>query len=170
MPELFILGDYIAGKTALFRRIVDNKFDDFSRGTIGIDFGKKVIKLENGFEISLRIWDTAGTEMSRSYIKNYIKRTDCVILLYDITRRESFDNGINYWNEVLLNDGQNIKLKYLIGNKLDLQNERKVSNEEAKEFAKDNKLYFFEISCKNAIGIDLFLKNLTNEILEIIQE
>ena len=167
--KVLILGHYITGKTALLKRIVDNKFDDFSTGTIGIDFGKKVIKLENGLEISLRIWDTSGTEMSRSFIKNYIKGTDCVILLYDITYRKTFDKDINYWNEVLLNDGQNIKLKYLIGNKLDRQNEREVSNEEAKEFARDNELYFFEISCKNATGIDLFLEHLTNEIIKIIQ-
>ena len=155
------------GKTNLLNRIDRNEFNERTLATIGIDFIRKKIQLANGLETILQIWDTAGAERFRNISRNYLKGSDCVLLIYDITSRQSYEDAINDFNNDINNNTRDLKLKYLIGNKIDYENERVVNNEEAEKFAEENGFYFFEISCKDCAGIDLFFNHLINEISKI---
>ena len=97
--------------------------------------------------------------------KLFFSNVDCVVLGYDITRKGSFDNIISYWYP-LSKKNSYANLFYLIGNKVDLYENEEVSGLEAREYAKNNNMRFFLISCKNSSGIKEFLDDITDEIIK----
>ena len=162
----FFLGESRTGaKTCLIRRIYKNIYEENDLSTIGIDFKNKKLVLNNGKQINLKLYDTAGQERFRSITRRIYARenVDFVVLGYDITDRNSFD-VLSGWINMIKENNKNVKLIYLIGNKMDLEESRKISQEEGKIFAKDNNLRFFEVSCKTGEGISEFLDDLRNEI------
>ena len=165
--KILILGSLASGKTNLFYRINDKDFMEHTMATIGYDKGEKKIQLENGLEITLISFDTAGTERFRSMALNSVRFPDCILLIYDITKRESYDEAINSFNKDINTHLGFLKLKYLIGNKIDCEKEREISKEEAKKFAEENGFYFFEISCKTCRGKDDLFRHLIDELCKI---
>ncbi len=148
--KLVIIGDISVGKTALTERFNTNNFKDNYSPSIGIDFCNKEITFKN-IDIIVSVWDTAGQEKYKSLIPNYIKNANIILLIYDITRKESFEN-INKW----LSFVESIrKCTYiLIGNKYDLTDQRQVTYEEALKFSNNKNLLFFECSAKSGYNIN----------------
>ena len=154
-------------KTALILRIVDNCFREQSTATVGVDPKLKRVKLENGEIIRLKLYDTAGQERFRIIAFKCISKADCIVLGFSVTEeRDLLDIKNSFYPRV--KEYPNIKLIYLVGNKIDVEDEeRKVDKEEALNFAKENNLRYFEISCKTGEGIQEFYNDLINEIVKI---
>ena len=163
--KIILIGDTCVGKSCLFNIIIGNTDNKTPLGTIGIDSETIILNLKSEKKIQLRFIDSAGCERFRGLPLEYSKECDCVILLYDMTDLNSFLVLKDLLEE--LRESKNIKLLYMIENKNDEIDKRNVNEEEAMEFAKKNRLRFFQISCKTYIGIKEFLIDLSNEIVKI---
>ena len=123
----------------------------------------KKIQLENNKTIELELWDTPGQEAYRSLIKLFLANTDCFVLGFDVTNKNSFDE-IKFWYS-LAKENADVNLMYLIGNKIDLFDRREVSEDDAKKLAIEYNLRYFETSCLTGSGIQEFVDDLANEII-----
>lgn len=139
-------GDTAVGKTSINRQLIFQDFDEFSQTTIGASFITKTIEVD-GEDYLTNIWDTAGQERYYSLIPMYFKNAKGIILVYDITCKNSFENLKNKWYPDLIKyiDHNNVAI---IGNKKDLENKRQVKEKDGRKFAKDFNLLFYEISSK----------------------
>ena len=146
--KLFLLGESNTGaKTSLMRRCADDVFDAESLPTIGFDFKNKIVQTDFG-AIKLQIWDTPGQEKFRTINSYYVKGSHCIILGYDVTYRQSFEEIRKYWyNFVMKNKDGDSPLIYLVGNKID-KPDRIVSDEEGKSLANDLNMKYFGVSAK----------------------
>ena len=140
--KIIFVGDAATGKTSIINRIIDNPFNEIYEISIGIDFMSKNIRFR-GQNTKIQIWDSAGQEKYKGLIPSYIRNSSLVFLVYDVSRKESFDNIINWINFV-----RNIEktIMVLCGNKIDLT--REVKKSEGEELAKKEGLLFFECSAK----------------------
>ena len=161
---VFIGESGIGAKTCLINRIVSNKFEDGIITTLTPYFLRKQIKIKNDKTINLDLWDTAGQEKYRSLVKIIIKDASCIIIGFDATNHGTFDEVKKYWFPKA-KEISDAKLIYLIGNKIDKYKERRVNKKEAKKFAKENNLRYFEISCLNGKGIKKFVDDLSHQII-----
>ena len=160
--KIVVLGDINVGKTSILSRFRYGSFDQSYMPTLGIDFFTKNLFYEDK-TIRLILWDTAGQERFRSLIPSYLKNADCIIIVYDITNKDSF-NSLAHW----LNDAKNNTIEGTIfvicGNKIDLKEKRVVTNEEIDEYIKKENLLYVECSAQNGEGIkelfNLIAKNL----------
>ncbi len=131
--KVVLIGDSGVGKTNLLSRYLKNEFSFDSKTTVGVEFGAKRIDLD-GVKIKAQIWDTAGQERFRSITNAYYKGAKGALLVYDVTRRETFDN-INKWVPELKQSGDKDVTIILVGNKTDLETDRQVSTEEGNKKA-----------------------------------
>ena len=140
--KIIFVGDAATGKTSIINRIIDNPFNDTYEVSIGIDFMSKNIRFR-GQNIKIQIWDSAGQEKYKGLIPSYVRNSSIVFIVYDISKRSSFDNIPNWISFV-----KNIEKTTLIlcGNKTDL--EREVEKNEGEDLAKKEGLLFFECSAK----------------------
>lgn len=151
--KLMLLGNSGVGKTAYSYRLLNKQFyADHISTTLGCEKYRKVIPLEDGAIASIDLWDTAGQERFVSIPKNIIKRVDGILLVYDITNKQSLIDIMN-WMKYLDEFGeQNIPF-VMVGNKSDLRQNRKVSFEEAEEIALMKNTKVYEVSCQNNINV-----------------
>ena len=160
--KFIILGDSGVGKTNLLLRYVGESFSENYIATLGIDFKMKNI-IYNDLKIALQIWDTAGQERFRSITKSFLKGTDGIIFMYDISKKDSFLNLKNWIAEI-----DNSKLpdvKFVIcGNKIDLEENREVTEEMKKKLSKEFETDIIEISAKKGIKIEEPFDMLINKI------
>ena len=145
--RICLLGDAGVGKTSILSRFCDNTFKENYNNTIGVDFRLITLKQDNIIS-KLHIWDTAGQERFRSLASNYINNAHGFIFIYDITDLDSFNHVIN-WVDMALGKNPKTVVNFLVGNKSDNEEERKVSKEEAKNLAKEKNLFFLETSARN---------------------
>ena len=163
--KLLTLGDTSVGKSSFIIKFIDDKFSYNYIATMGLDFKQKIIELDNGELVKLRIFDTAGQERFKSISINFIKKADGILLLYDITNRSSFES-VNKWIESIREVADEKISIILIGNKCDLEKERKISKDEGEAKSAEFNLPFFETSCKEGINIkEVFLK-ISEEIIK----
>ena len=156
--KYIIIGDSSVGKSNLLLRYAHDKFNEDYQATIGVEFGAKNVEINNK-TFRIQIWDTAGQENFRSITRAYYKNSVCAIIVYDITNKESFNN-IQNWIEDCKNQCPKTIFFVLVGNKNDLENERKVSFDEGKKFADSNDILFFESSAKTGNNVeDIFYKS-----------
>ena len=166
--RLCLLGDSFVGKTSILTKYSDGEIPKKYNSTIGVDF--KVITLElNDIITKIHIWDTAGQERFKSIAVNYFKSSHGFIFVYDITNRESFEN-LNNWIDLAFQNNQNHFINFLIGNKCDLENDRKVSIEEGKNFAEKKKFIFLETSAKDNININKVFEFFTYKLICYFQK
>ena len=162
--KILVFGESTSNKASLIRRYTKDQFGGIYLNTVGIDFQDKLIQIEDK-KVKLQIWDTAGQERFRNVAKNYFQNTQGFVLVYNITDRQSFEK-LSFWLEqIKLNASEKIKI-VLVGNNCDLANERKVSIEEAEEFAKKNNMKFFEASPKEGTNVNELFYYLANEIYQ----
>ncbi len=170
--KIILLGDSGVGKTSLLNCLEPNDIDLNQKKTISLEYFNYIIKANNNI-IRMQIWDTVGHEKFNSIISNYYKTTDVAIFMYSIDNIESFNNINNWFNELndKGNNDNNIKtIKILLGNKNDLEKERKVTYEMGEKLKNEKNFYFFqEINCsyKNKEENDL-VQNLFFEIGKIV--
>ena len=151
--KIFTLGNFAVGKTCFINQFTHNTFRSNYITTIGFDHTAKKIILPSGKNAKLIFYDTAGQERYKSLAFNLLKNADGILLMYDITNIETF-SSIKGW----INSIEEIKPKgfpiILIGNKCDLESERKIPKEEGIKEAENNGFPFFETSCKKNVNID----------------
>ena len=149
--KVILIGDSKVGKTNILNRLVNNEFNAKHIPSLSLEYYNHSIKINN-YIIRMQIWDTAGQEKTNSLISNYYRSAEVAIFVYSINDIKSY-NSIQEWNKELINEGNeensNVK-KVLLGNKLDLENDRQVDKNIADTFAKENGFEVFaEITCKN---------------------
>ena len=161
LMKLIIIGDSGVGKTCFLMRFFDDKFTSSHITTIGIDFKFKIITLD-GKNVKLQVWDTAGQERFRTITQTYYKGAMGIILVYDCSERNTFDN-VKSWVKQIDQHANPGVAKVLVGNKCDVPN-RKVKTEEGKKLADEYGMGFFETSAKNNINIKQTFYYLAKEI------
>jgi small GTP-binding protein len=166
--KFILIGDSTVGKTCILTRFVDGWFKAESDPTIGVEFGSKVLKCKSGLTVRLQVWDTAGQESFRSITRSYYRGAIGALLVYDITNSSTFENLPTWLKDSLDATNQNIGL-VLVGNKADLESERQVNKEVAKNFAKENNLLFLETSAKTGTNIEKIFQILSEKILTKIE-
>jgi len=150
--KYIIIGDTGVGKSCLLLQFTDKRFQPVHDLTIGVEFGARIVSIE-GRQIKLQIWDTAGQESFRSITRSYYRGAAGALLVYDITRRETFNHLTRWLEEARQNANQSMVIM-LIGNKSDLDHRRQVSKEEGEKFAKEHGLIFLETSAKTAANVE----------------
>ena len=149
--KLIVIGDSGVGKSCLTNNAVKNIFDDAYNATVGFEFFTFNVKI-NGKIIKLQIWDTCGQELYRSLITNFYRNSSLAIMVYAINSKESFENIEMWLRELRTHSNPDAKV-FLIGNKIDLENQRQVEKEKGEQFCKENKLnLFMESSAKTGVN------------------
>jgi len=131
--KVVLIGDSGVGKSNLLSRYLKNEFSYDTKTTVGVEFGAKKVEIDD-FKIKVQIWDTAGQERYKSITNAYYKGAKGALLLYDITRRETF-TSIDKWVPELKQNGDKDVEIVLVGNKTDLEDKRQISIEEGKKKA-----------------------------------
>ena len=168
--KIIIIGDQNVGKRCLSIKASRNYFEDFYSPTVGFEFLSLNVKVEDKI-VKLQMWDTCGQEVYRSLISSFYRSASLAIIVYSIDNEESFNNIEKWLNDVKSQSNPNVKI-FLIGNKADLEDKRKVARIEGEKFYNDHKLsYFIETSAKTGFNVqNVFIKAakelyLTNEEL-----
>ena len=164
--KILLLGDSEVGKSCFLMRYSDNVFVENYITTIGLDYKLKTVKLDSGKAIKVQLWDTAGQDKYRTIAKNYYKGSHGILLLYDITKITSFEN-IREWIRDIKEEVSEKAIIFLIGNKIDLTDNRKISKEKGEELAEEYKIPFFEASAKSGENVDEVFKALYKKISEV---
>ena len=172
--KILLIGNTFVGKSSLLQRFIDQSWNGKFDPTIGVDFvriikNKKIQKLKTieveGKKVKLQIWDTAGEERFRNITSSYYKGGHGILLMYDITNRNSFESIKNWLIEVEKHADKNI-YKILIGNKIDLEKDRDITYNEGKEYAESEGMKFIETSAKDGSNIEEAFELITKEIIK----
>lgn len=166
--KIVLIGDSAVGKSQILSRFARNEFSLDSKATIGVEFQTRTIVIEHK-SVKAQIWDTAGQERYRAVTSAYYRGAVGAMLVYDITKRQSFDH-IPRWLEELRNHADKNIVIILIGNKSDLESQRAVPTEDAKEFAQKEGLFFLETSAMEATNVDNAFSTVLTEIFYIVNK
>jgi len=166
--KYIIIGDTGVGKSCLLLQFTDKRFQPVHDLTIGVEFGARMVTID-GKQIKLQIWDTAGQESFRSITRSYYRGAAGALLVYDITRRETFNHLASWLEDARQHSNSNMTIM-LIGNKSDLDHRRVVTHEEGEQFAKENGLIFMETSAKTADNVEQAFLSTAKKIYEKIQK
>lgn len=162
--KIVIIGEASVGKTSLMSKFVSNTFNDQMQPTIGCDIQNKSMVVE-GKKVDVRLWDTAGCERFQTMLPLYYRGCHGAILVYDVTRRETF-NKLRDWLAELENNLTNDNaIIMIIGNKID-KTGRKVSTEEGNNYAKQRSALFIETSAKTSEGVAIAFEELLLKIMQ----
>lgn len=165
--KYIVIGDTGVGKSCLLLQFTDHRFQPEHDLTIGVEFGARMVTID-GKEHKLQIWDTAGQEAFRSITRSYYRGAAGALLVYDITRRETFNHLASWLNDVRQYSSSNMVIT-LVGNKSDMNAERKVTKEEGEAFATENGLYFMEASAKTAENVEAIFIETARHIYEKVE-
>ncbi|WMV53328.1 hypothetical protein MTR67_046713 [Solanum verrucosum] len=166
--KVVLIGDSAVGKSQILARFARNEFSLDSKATIGVEFQTRTLVIQRK-SVKAQIWDTAGQERYRAVTSAYYRGAVGALLVYDITKRQTFDHIPRWLEELRAHADKNIVIM-LIGNKTDLEDQRAVPTEDAKEFAQKEGLFFLETSAMEATNVeDAFLTVLT-EIFNIVNK
>jgi len=160
--KLLLIGDSGVGKSCLLLRFADHTYTESYISTIGVHFKIRTIDLD-GKVIKLQIWDTAGQERFRTITSSYYRGAHGIIVVYDVTDRDSFSNVKQWMNEIDRYAVENVQ-KLLVGNKCDLTTKRQVTPEEGKAFADTLSIPFLETSAKAATNVEQAFLTMATEI------
>ena len=162
--KIIIIGDTCVGKSNILSRYLKNEFKEDSKSTVGVELGTKFLKIK-GTGAKIQLWDTAGQERYRSITSSYFKGSHGCFIVYDITSEISFDNVEKWYEQAQKEAGKDISV-ILVGNKCDLENERKVPKEKGEDKAKSFRCPFFETSALSKINIDDIFNEMVNNIYD----
>ncbi len=166
--KYIIIGDSGVGKSCLLLQFTDKRFEPSHDLTIGVEFGARTIRIEDT-PIKLQIWDTAGQESFRSITRSYYRGATGALLVYDVTRRETFDHVLSWLEDAKENANMAITI-LLIGNKTDLADKREVKTEEGEALAKEHGLAFIETSAKLNNNVEAAFMNTATAIFQKIKD
>ncbi|KAK9074302.1 hypothetical protein SSX86_006899 [Deinandra increscens subsp. villosa] len=166
--KVVVIGDSAVGKTQVLSRFARNEFCFDSKSTIGVEFQTKTLSIKSKV-VKAQIWDTAGQERYRAVTSAYYRGALGAMLVYDITKRKTFDN-VARWLEELRVHADNSVVIALIGNKADLEDKREVPSEDAMEFAENQNLYFSETSAFTGDNVEAAFVKLLEEIYAVVSK
>ena len=168
--KLIVIGDELVGKTSILNRFKSNQFNAIYEPTVGLEFQSIPILIDDQ-SVNLLLYDVSGHQKFRSLIPLYASDVNIILLIYDISKIESFNN-IDKWFSFLNNINKNEVIFALVGNKSDLDYNRKVIIEDAEKYAKEHNFIFQEVSAMNGDGIqELFMNKLLDQIrTQLIQK
>ena len=162
--KVVFLGDASVGKTQIVSRYVEDSFVEEYKPTVNVEYSCKLIKY-NKKNIQIQVWDTAGQKSFKSIAKDFCKGSQLIVLVYAIDNKNSFIN-IKNWVDIIKNNTNENPKFLLVGNKCDLEKERQVSTEEAKQYATENNMEFMEVSVKSRFNIDIMFNSSLSRLLE----
>ena len=162
--KLILIGNSGVGKSCILQRYMKHSFEESYKCTIGVDFLMKSVIIK-GITVKLQLWDTAGQEKYKSMVSSYYRGANVALIVFDLTSHESFE-ALPLWIENYYKNGPEQKNIILIGNKKDLEEDRKVSSEEAEAFAETNNMMYFETSAKDGENIDYVFNYAAEKLLE----
>jgi small GTP-binding protein len=158
--KFIIIGSSGVGKTAILKRLVDDRYSTESQSTIGVEFDSTYVEVD-GQSIKLQIWDTAGQERFRSIAKAYFRNAVGVVLVFDICDAKTFED-VNMWLREVRSLCDPTAVVILVGNKSDLAPSRAVTMAEAEQFAQHNHVTYIETSAKSGEHVhEAFLRTAT---------
>ncbi|KAJ4757505.1 Ras-related protein Rab-1A [Rhynchospora pubera] len=160
--KLLLIGDSSVGKSCLLLRFADDSYVDSYISTIGVDFKIRTVDLD-GKTVKLQIWDTAGQERFRTITSSYYRGAHGIIIVYDVTEMESYNNVKQWLNEIDRYASDNV-CKLLVGNKCDLVDSKVVATETAQAFADSLGIPFLETSAKESINVEKAFLTMSAEI------
>ena len=163
--KITLLGDKNVGKTSLVYRYIENKFRESYKATLGVNLLKKDMEVD-GDGVSAQIWDLGGQDSFKSLRKLYLEGSNGALVMFDLTERKTFDK-LNEWIESF-KEVRGEQPLVLIGNKSDLENQRKITDMEASQYAKDNNMELILTSAKTGQNVEEAFIKLTKRILKII--
>eukprot|EP00253_Pinus_taeda_P000186 PITA_00186 len=164
--KVVLIGDSAVGKSQILSRFARDEFSLDSKATIGVEFQTRTVVIDHK-SVKAQIWDTAGQERYRAVTSAYYRGAVGAMLVYDITKRQTFDH-VPRWLEELRNHADNNIVIMLVGNKCDLDNLRAVPTEDAKEFAQKEGLFFLETSALEATNVETAFLTVLTEIFKIV--
>jgi small GTP-binding protein len=162
MFKLLIVGESGVGKTCMLLRFADDLFEEDFLSTIGVDFKVKEMNL-NGKRVKLQIWDSAGQERFKNITSSYYRNCSGIIIVYDVTKRDSFDK-VTDWIAEVRRFVPTVPL-IIVGNKCDLDN-RQVPTAEGQELAQRQGLIFLETSAKTNTNIEAAFQEMSKKLIE----
>ena len=162
--KIVIIGDTNVGKSNILSRYLTNEFTSNTKSTVGVELGIKFLKIKNT-STKIQIWDTAGQERYQAITSSYFRGSDGCFIVYDITNETSFNNIEKWFDKIHEENDKDIPI-IIVGNKCDLESERKVPTDKAKEKAQNLKCAFYETSALKAINIEQIFEELVNTIYD----
>jgi len=164
--KVVLIGDSGVGKSNLLSRFTRNEFSWESRSTIGVEFATRSIQVE-GKTVKAQIWDTAGQERYRAITSAYYRGAVGALLVYDISKRDTYEN-VERWLRELRDHADQKIIIMLVGNKTDLRHLRAVPAEEATAYADRNQLLFTETSALDSTKVEEALTKTLTEIYKSV--
>ena len=162
--KIVLIGDTSVGKSSILTRFADDQFSSSYMTTIGVDFRFKTMIINNKI-CKIQIWDTAGQERYRSITTAYYRGAAAICVCFDITNRESFNNLEMWFDEVGKYTDNDVD-KVVLANKCDLEDERKVKNEEVANFEKEHGIKIMNVSAKTGEGIENAFKFIVEKLIK----
>ena len=163
--KILLIGDSYVGKTSLLLQYIERECPENHMATIGVEFRDKIIQIDNK-KVKLQVWDTSGQERYRSITKNFYRNADGVMFVCDVTKEKTFDNIKNWLIDSEQNANNSNFKKILVGNKIDLKEERAIDTQQLQNFANKKEMNFYETSAKDGTNVDKIFTELAKLILE----
>ncbi|XP_022893820.1 ras-related protein RABA5a-like [Olea europaea var. sylvestris] len=164
--KIVLIGDSAVGKSNLLARFARDEFYPNSKSTIGVEFQSQKMEI-NGKEVNAQIWDTAGQEMFRAVTSAYYRGAVGALLVYDVSRRQTFDSIGRWLNELQTHSDMNV-VTILVGNKSDLKDSREITTTEGKDLAEAHGLFFIETSALDSSNVSAAFQTVVGEIYNIL--
>ena len=162
--KIILVGDPGVGKTSIMTKFVSNEFQNTYLSTIGVEFKSKEIHINNNTCARLKIWDTCGQEKFRAITRQYFKNSEGVFVVFDLTNKETIKK-LDIWMKDIKDNIDNDYFIFLIGNKSDLKERDLTIAEEAKQFAINKKINYYEVSAKTGSGIYNIFEKMASKLI-----
>ena len=162
--KIVMIGDSGVGKSCILLRFADDKFNENFYATIGVDFRFKNVMVDDK-SVKLQIWDTAGQERFKTITSAYYRGADGIIIVYDITDRNSFAHIKDWLDDVNKYTDDN-PLKIIVGNKIDLIKDKQINNNDMKTMTAQTGIEIIECSAKDSIKINELMEIMTKKLIE----
>ena len=162
--KIILVGDPGVGKTSIMTKFVSNEFQNTYLSTIGVEFKSKEIHINNNTCARLKIWDTCGQEKFRAITRQYFKNSEGVFVVFDLTNKETIKK-LDIWMKDIKDNIDNDYFIFLIGNKSDIKDRDLTIAEEAKQFAINKKINYYEVSAKTGSGIYNIFEKMASKLI-----
>lgn len=160
--KVVVLGDSGVGKTSILLQFSEHVFRRNTAPTVGAGVINKEVNTQSG-PVLLNIWDTAGEERYKSFTGLYTQGAVCCVIIFDLTCKESFENIPN-WIEIFNQKAEDEHVIYMVGNKIDLDDEREITFNEAFDWCDKNGYKYFEVSAKTGENVELVFNEIATTV------
>ncbi|KAL5009499.1 hypothetical protein ScPMuIL_011804 [Solemya velum] len=168
--RLILIGDSTVGKSSLLKYFTDGKFSEVCDPTVGVDFYARLLEVKQGVRVKLQLWDTAGQERFRSITRSYYRNSVGVLILFDLTKRKSYENVQSWMEEAKFHIEPHKAVYVIVGHKSDKDEERQVKPREARQFAESNGLKYIETSAVSGQNVEETFLMTAREIYKLLEE